>query len=98
MARTLLRLLALAALILVSPLASAPAPASHPQPQGDISKLDYRPEGHFQAGDPVPAADACEETLLPLTNGKRFNPSGSYNAFDNNVFEVICLPYRGAGD
>ena len=97
MLRTLLRLLALTALALLS-AGSATALAAHPQPAADISKLAYEPEGHFKAGDPLPSNDACEETLLPLMNGKRFNPSGDYNAFDNNVFEVMCLPFRGAGD
>ena len=31
-------------------------------------------------------------------DGERFNPSGKYNAFDTNVFEVLCLPFRAAGD
>jgi PKD repeat protein len=76
----------------------ATALADHPQPARDISHLAYEPEGHFQAGDAVPAHDQCEEELLPLASGKKFNPSGNYNAFDNNVFEVLCLPFRAAGD
>ncbi|HEV2755653.1 MAG TPA: M28 family peptidase, partial [Actinomycetota bacterium] len=27
-----------------------------------------------------------------------FNPSGTFNAYDTNVFEVLAIPYRGAGD
>ncbi|HEX2084594.1 MAG TPA: M28 family peptidase [Solirubrobacteraceae bacterium] len=87
--------LALLAVLLVLP---ATASGNHPQPARDISLLPYVPEGHFKAGDPVPAHDQCEEDLLPLTSGKKFNPSGVYNAFDNNVFEVLCLPFRAAGD
>ncbi|HEX2088174.1 MAG TPA: M28 family peptidase, partial [Solirubrobacteraceae bacterium] len=92
-----MRLALLTVLVLVLAL-PATASADHPQPAPDISHLPYAPEGHFKAGDPVPAHDQCQEELLPLTSGKRFNPSGVYNAFDNNVFEVLCLPFRGAGD
>ena len=89
-------------LLVVVALACAPAVAlaDHPQPPRNIANLDYSPIGEFGPGEPVPAHDRCEESLLPLKagQGKRFNPSGKYNAFDNNVFEVLCLPFRAAGD
>ena len=88
-------LLAVLATLLVVP---ATASADDPQPPRDIANLDYAWEGHFKAGDPVPTHDRCQEDLLPETSGKKFNPSGKYNAFDNNVFEVLCLPFRAAGD
>ena len=90
-------LFAVLAILLVAP---ATALADHPQPARNIDHLDYSPIGEFGPGEVVPTHDSCEETLLPLKagQGKRFNPSGKYNAFDNNVFEVLCLPFRGAGD
>ena len=92
----LARIAALAAVlsVVIAPAASA----DHPQPAGDISRLDYAPEGYFKAGARVPSADACAQAAQPLMEGKRFNPSGKYNAFDTNVFEVLCLPFRAAGD
>src|SRR3712207_335348 len=87
-------LVAMLALAVCAPIAAA----DHPQPAPDISKLDYAPEGHFKAGDAVPTADSCEDVAVPLLEGRRFNPSGKYNAFDNNVFEVLCLPFRADGD
>ena len=73
------------------------AAAGHPQPAPDISKLEYAPIGYFKPGDPVPTAnDAAAVTAL--MDGKVFNPAGTYNAFDTNVFEVLALPYRSAGD
>ncbi|MEJ7891483.1 MAG: M28 family peptidase [Solirubrobacteraceae bacterium] len=76
------------------------ARADHPQPARDISKLDYSPQGFFKAGDPVPLGNACKTTDLfsSRRNGLRFNPSGKYNAFDSNVYEVFCLPFREADD
>lgn len=76
------------------------ASADHSQPARDISKLDYTPEGFFKAGDAVPLGNACETTDLFKTRrqGTRFNPSGKYNAFDNDVYEVFCLPFRNADD
>jgi PKD repeat protein len=87
---------ALSAAILNAPVALA----DHPQPPRDISKLDYSPQGFFKAGDPVPLGNACKTSDLFTSrmNGRRFNPSGKYNAFDTNVFEVFCLPFREAGD
>jgi hypothetical protein len=70
-----------------------------PQVVPDIGKLKYEPIGHFKPGDPLPPADAFETAVKPfMTADGRFNPSGSYNAFDTNVFEVLALPYRAAGD
>ena len=86
------------------------ASADHVQPEPDISKLDYSPIGLFGPADPavpgriptVPSGNACAaegaEPFRAKMEGRSFNPSGKYNAFDNNVFEVFCLPYRGAGD
>src|SRR5687767_12661964 len=89
------RLVLAAALTL---LLAAPAAATHPQPPLDIGQLDYEPVGHYKAGDPLPAPNSCEEEFLPQTRGRVFNPSGEWNSFDNELFEVICLPYRQSGD
>ena len=88
---------ALLALALV-PSAATAAPA--PQPPLDISKMEYAPIGHFKPGEtlPVSPATACDEDLQPLRKGEIFNPSGKFNAFDNNVFEILCCPFRGPGD
>ena len=73
--------------------------ASHEtQVPPDISQLKYQPIGHFKPGDRLPDANAFDTAARPLMEGLRFNPSGSYNAFDTNVFEVLALPYRAAGD
>ena len=90
--------------LIVAPAASA----NHQQQiQPDVDKLDYAYEqdedgnyrgAYFKPGDPLPPANAFEELIKPLMDGKRFNPSGDYNAFDTNVFEVLALPYRAAGD
>lgn len=64
----------------------------------EVMKRLYQPEGHFKAGSPVPAPTDFDSALRPLMEGRRFNPSGTYNAFDTNVFEVLGLPYRAAGD
>ena len=89
-------LVALVVALVVVPPASA---AVAPQPPLDISKLDYAPLGHFKA--PLHAArrtpaTACQEAALPHRKGEIFNPSGKWNAFDNNVFEILCCPFRGA--
>ena len=86
------RLAGLVALIVLAP--AAPALADHAQPGFDPGKMDYAPQGFFKANDPVPPADPP----LKPTDGRKFNPSGKYNAFDNNVFETINLPFRAAGD
>ncbi|CAA9501521.1 MAG: hypothetical protein AVDCRST_MAG30-1945 [uncultured Solirubrobacteraceae bacterium] len=94
--------IALLTVLAVFTVGASAASADHVQPKPDISKLDYAPEGFFKAGSAVPGGNACAaEGALPFRaqmQGRRFNPSGKYNAFDNNVFEVFCLPYRGAGD
>ena len=92
--------IALLAVIATLVIAPASAFADHPQPARTIANLDYQPVGHFGPGETVPAHDRCQEDLLTLPgfSGKKFNPSGKYNAFDNNVFEVLCLPFRAAGD
>ena len=94
------RLILFAGLLAALALA-APAAATHDQPPLDINQLDYEPVGHYKAGDPLPAADSCEEEFLPQLDPARprtFNPSGEWNSFDNELFEVICLPYRQSGD
>jgi hypothetical protein len=81
--------------------ATAPgALATHAQPALDNTKLDYSPIGHFKPGGAVPPdyGTACDTDMKPLLKGKIFNPSGKWNAFDNNVFETICLPYRNQDD
>ena len=96
-----LRCVAVLAALFTFQSATAPrAWADHPQPDPDIAKLDYAPEGFFKAGDPVPLGNACKttDTFTSKMSGKRFNPSGKYNAFDTNVFEVFCLPFREADD
>lgn len=92
----------LAAAALVAALALLPSLAEAavaPQPAPDISKLPYQPIGHFKGTDPIPTADTgCADTLQALRKGEIFNPSGTFNAYDNNVFEVLCYPFRGPGD
>jgi hypothetical protein len=81
-----------------SPKPTGPAAPGDGQITPDITKLVYAPEGHFKAGDPIPSPLDFETALQPHMDGLRFNPSGTYNAYDTNIFEVIGLPYRGAGD
>ena len=88
-----MRLSVAAALTALAILPAGTALADHPQPTLDPSLLDYEPIGFFKPGDPVPP----NEPLQP-TAGRRYNPSGNYNAFDNNFFEVVTWPYRGSGD
>jgi hypothetical protein len=92
--------LALAFLVALSLLAPATALAHHTQPAPDIAKMDYSPIGHLKPGADMPAdaGAACDGFFKPLMNGKLFNPSGKWNAYDTNAFEATCLPYRGAGD
>ena len=89
--RLMIRLLL--ALVAVSALAAPGAIAGDSQPPLDINLLEYEPIGAFKPGDPVPP-----NTPLTPTAGKRFNPSGNYNAFDTNIYEVLNYPFRGAGD
>ena len=88
---------AFAAVTLATMALAQAAVANHSQPAPDISKLEYEPEGFFKAGDPVPSPDNIQPLLDKMQNGV-FNPSGHFSAFDNNVFEVLALPYRGSGD
>lgn len=79
-------------------LGAAPASAEHePQVKPDITKLPYQPVGHFKPGDALPAADN-PGALTALMKDGVFNPSGTFNAFDNNIFEAVALPYRSSGD
>ena len=86
-------LLAVLLLILAVAAIAPGARASDGQPGFDNRRLAYQPIGFFKPGDPLPA-----NAPLKPTNGRRFNPTGTYNAFDSNVFEVLNLPFRGAGD
>ena len=91
--------LVLAAAVAALVLALAPsAQATHPQPAPDINHMDYSPIGHFKPGDLVPGTTSHDTVFAPLMSGRKFNPSGKYNAFDNNVFETLSLPFRAAGD
>ncbi|MEO7556089.1 MAG: M28 family peptidase, partial [Acidimicrobiales bacterium] len=82
---------ALLAATLLVPAGSALA--DHGQPAFDGSKLDYSPIGNFKPGDAVPP-----NVPLEPTNGRKYNPSGKYNAFDTNFFETVTLPFREADD
>lgn len=64
----------------------------------DITKLRYVGQGYFTSATALPAADDLGAVLPLLTPDGRFNPSGAYHPFDTNVFEVLALPYRAAGD
>jgi PKD repeat protein len=89
------------AVAVLAALAFAPtAQAGHEQQAvPDITKLKYEPIGFFKPGDPLPPANEFETAVKPhMSADGRFNPSGGYNAFDTNVFEVLGLPYRAAGD
>jgi len=89
---------AVAGAVLVLLPAAAPA-AVAPQPAPDITKLKYEPIGHFKGTDAIPpAATGCDDVMKPLRKGEIFNPSGTWNAYDNNVYEVLCLPFRAPGD
>ncbi|MDP9389151.1 MAG: M28 family peptidase, partial [Actinomycetota bacterium] len=74
--------------------------AADPVPAVDTAVLRglYQPEGYFKAGAKLPGPADFDTALRPLMDGRRFNPSGTYNAYDTNVFEVLGLPYRAAGD
>ena len=91
-------LLTLLLAVLATAAIAGTARADHPQPSADIGRMDYSPIGHFKPGQAVPPPNSHETTMAPLMDGLRFNPSGKYNAFDNNVFEITSLPFRAAGD
>ena len=82
-----------AALSALAFLPGSAALAGHPQPNFDPSRLDYSPIGHFKPGAALPP-----NAPLPPTDGRKYNPSGKYNAFDTNFFETVTWPYRGADD
>jgi PKD repeat protein len=88
-----IRLSLAAAVLALTTAGSGVAAADHGQPAFDPSKLEYAPIGHFKPGDSVPP----NQPLTP-TSGRKYNPSGKYNAFDTNFFETVTWPYRGAGD
>ncbi|MDQ4124013.1 MAG: M28 family peptidase, partial [Actinomycetota bacterium] len=85
-------------------IAAAAAPAHAVEAVPDITKLEYEPIGHFKPGDPLPPANAIQadnatgEFLRQEYADGIFNPSGNFNAYDTNVFEVLAMPYRAAGD
>jgi PKD repeat protein len=88
-----IRLFLAAALIAIAILPVGTASADHGQPGFDPSKLEYAPIGFFKPGDPVPP-----NAPLEPTSGRKYNPSGKYNAFDTNFFETVTWPFRGADD
>src|SRR3712207_2033578 len=88
-----IRLPLAAALVALAIVPAGTALADHGQPAFDPSKLDYSPIGHFKPGGVVPP----NEPLAP-TDGRKYNPSGKYNAFDTNFFETVTWPFRGADD
>ena len=88
------RLSLAAALIAVAIAPGGSALADHGQPTFDPSKLDYSPIGFFKPGQTIPPANPP----IQPTDGRKFNPSGKYNAFDTNFFETVSLPFRAAGD
>jgi PKD domain-containing protein/peptidase M28-like protein len=70
----------------------------------DVNALQYEPIGYFKPGDPIPAANeftadtpAGQALRAEYADGI-FNPSGNFNAYDTNVFEVLAMPWRAAGD
>ena len=85
-------------------IATTATPALALEVVPDVNALDYDPIGHFQPGDPIPAAnayqadDATGQFLRQEYEDGIFNPSGKFNAFDTNVFEVLAMPWRAAGD
>jgi len=91
--RTARSLVAAVALLLV---AAAPAAATHSQPALDrtVLKGTYSPTGFYKAGDPIPSP-----LDLPKADANGlFNPSGKWNALDNNVFETLNFPTRQGDD
>jgi hypothetical protein len=80
-------------------LVMAPAAqATHTQPPLDMTKLPYEPIGVFKDGDPLPAPNSCDTNFKPQMKGRVYNPSGKWNSFDTEIFEVVCLPFRAPGD
>src|SRR3712207_3893237 len=94
----------LVAAVTAASIATAAAPALAVEAVPDITALEYAPIGHFKPGDPLPAAnayqadDATGEFLRQEYADGIFNPSGNFNAYDTNVFEVLAMPFRAAGD
>ncbi|HEV2755654.1 MAG TPA: M28 family peptidase [Actinomycetota bacterium] len=94
----------LVAAVTAACLATAAAPALAVEAVPDINALQYQPIGHFKPGDPLPPANAYQadtptgEFLRQEMADGIFNPSGTFNAFDTNIFEVLAIPYRAAGD
>ena len=88
-----IRLSIAAALVAAAILPAGNALADHDQPAYNPSVLEYEPIGFFKPGDSVPA-----NVPLDPTSGRKYNPSGNYNAFDTNFFETVTWPFRGAGD
>ena len=86
-ARTLVLLLGLASVLAASGLPASSAGARAPGVP-PISNMRYQPEPAISAipAQPDPAA-------VPKSN-----PTGTYNAYDMNVFETLWFPERQAGD
>ena len=88
-----IRLFLAAAVIALAATPANTALGDHGQPAFDASRLDYAPIGHFKPGDDIPP-----NAPLDPTSGRKYNPSGKYNAFDTNFFETVTWPFRGADD
>ncbi len=87
-------LAAVLALATIAPAVAAAAPA--PQPPLDLSQLTYQPFGRYGPNG-IATIPTPDQPPMP-TSGKKFNPSGNYIAYDNNVFSTLALPYRAAAD
>ena len=78
-------------------LLSVPASATHvPVPSVDraVIKSTYKPIGFYKPGDAIPSP-----LDLPKADADGlFNPSGNWNALDNNVYETLNFPTRQAND
>ncbi|HEX8084019.1 MAG TPA: M28 family peptidase [Solirubrobacteraceae bacterium] len=85
-------------------IAATATPANALEVPPDINALQYQPIGYFKPGDPLPPAnafnadDATGQALRQEYADGIFNPSGTFNAYDTNVFEVLAMPWRAAGD
>ncbi len=92
-------ILAMAIITASAAIAAVPGARANDKAQitPDINKLRYRAVGEFG-----PGSRCSPRTTWPSYPGAtpdgRFNPSGVYHPYDTNVFEVMALPYRAAGD
>ena len=91
--------LAMAVLTALAAIAAVPSVRATDEGQitPDITKLVYVGVGAIKPGQPLLAPTDLGK-LPGRTPDGRFNPSGVYHPYDTNVFEVMALPYRAAGD